>query len=159
MKPTEVTKDMTGKRCKCIFMGMMVTGTIEKIHIDDLTADVKVRFDEPHVWGKETFNSDWSFGRFFDNTGSLTHLEIIDDSYQTIKVVFSEAIKEINRIFTRDYKNWGVVNLKEWIDSYESSRFTQLDERTAIITLEYNMDSVKEWLEKNIAIQSIEILI
>jgi hypothetical protein len=158
MKPAEVNKGMTGKRCKCIFMGLMVTGTIEEICIDDLTADVKVQFDEPHVWGKETFNSDWSTGRFFDHTGSLRHLQIIDDSYRTIKVIFSENIKEINRTFTRNYKEWQTVNLKEWIDNYESSRFTQIDEQTAVITSEYNMEHIREWLAKNTPIQSIEIL-
>ncbi|GHV15529.1 hypothetical protein FACS1894169_07190 [Bacteroidia bacterium] len=158
MKPDEVNKDMAGKRCKCIFMGLMVTGTIEEICIGDLTADVKVRFDEPHVWGKETFNSDWSTGRFFDNTGSLRYLEIIDDGYQTIMVIFSENIREINRMFTRDYKNWGVVNLKEWIDNYESSRFTQIDGHRAIITSEHNMEHLKEWLAKNTPVAMIEYI-
>ena len=48
-----------------------------------------------------------------------------------------------------DPEAWGVASLKEWIDSYESSRFTQTDERTAVITSEYNMTHVKEWLERN----------
>lgn len=31
MKTTEVSKDLIGKRCECIFTGMMVTGVIEDI--------------------------------------------------------------------------------------------------------------------------------
>ena len=29
MKTTEVSKDLIGRRCECIFTGMMVTGVIE----------------------------------------------------------------------------------------------------------------------------------
>ena len=29
MKTTEVSKDLIGKRCECIFTGMMVTGVIK----------------------------------------------------------------------------------------------------------------------------------
>lgn len=34
------------------------------------------------------------------------------------------------------------------IDSYESSRFTAIDSHTAVITSEYNMECLKEWLER-----------
>jgi hypothetical protein len=74
-------------------------------------------------------------------------------------VTFSETIKEISRKFTGNYKTWGVVNLKEWIDSYESSRFTQIGEKTAIITSEYNMEYVREWLSKNAPITTVETII
>ena len=62
-------------------------------------------------------------------------------------------------MFTSDYSSWHTVNLKEWIDNYESSRFTQISENTAIITSEYNMDCVKEWLSKNTPITAIETTI
>lgn len=71
---------------------------------------------------------------------------------------FQKSISEIDRMFTADYKTWGVVNLKEWIDSYESSRFTQIDTHTAIITSEYNMDCLKESLLKNTPIITHELL-
>ena len=47
-----------------------------------------------------------------------------------------------------DAEAWGVDTLKGWIDSYESSRFTAIDSHTAVITSEYNMECLKEWLEK-----------
>ena len=47
-----------------------------------------------------------------------------------------------------DAEAWGVSTLKEWIDNYESSRFTAIDRHTAVITSEYNMECLKEWLEK-----------
>jgi hypothetical protein len=159
MKTAEVNESIIGKRCKSIFTGLMVTGTIEAINITKHIAEVKVRFDEPHRWGNDTFEYDWSHARLHDEFGSLHHLKIIDDQYQTIKVTFSETIKEISRKFTGDYKTWGVVNLKEWIDSYESSRFAQIEERTAIITSDYNMEYAREWLTKNTAIKEIEVLI
>lgn len=158
MKTTEVNESIIGKRCKCIFTGLMVTGTMEEIKIGKHTAEVKVRYDEPHQWGNLEYEYGWEFGRLHDEFGSLRHLEIIDDQYQAIKVTFSQTIKEIDRMFTRDYENWQTVNLKEWIDNYESSRFTQIDEYTAIITSEYNMDCVKEWLAKNTPMRIIDNL-
>lgn len=150
MKTTEVNKNIIGKRCKCIFTGLMVTGTIEDTEITKYSAAVKVRFDEPHQWGNEEYKSDWSSARLCDEFGSLHHLEIIDDQYQAIKITFSQTIREINKMFVRDYSSWQTVNLKEWINSYETTRFTQVEEHTAIITSEYNMEFVKEWLKKNI---------
>jgi hypothetical protein len=148
MKTTEVNDSIIGKRCKSIFTGLMVTGVIEEIKITEYTAEVKVRFDKPHRWGNHTYKSDWSSARLHDEFGSLHHLVIIDDKYQTIVVEFNKEIDEIDRMFVQNYSTWGAVNLKEWIDSYESSRFTQFSRDTAIITSEYNMENVIEWLEK-----------
>ena len=156
MKTSEVNDSIIGKRCKSVFTGLMVTGTIEETKITEYTAEVKVRFDEPHSWGNDIYEYDWSSARLADEFGSLHHLEIIDDKYETVKVTFSQSIKQISRMFTNDYKNWQTVNLKEWIDNYESSRFTTIDERRAIITSEYNMEHIKEWLTKNNPIAKIE---
>jgi len=159
MKSTEVNSEIIGKRCKCIFTGLMVTGTIEDIKTEEYTVEVKVRYDEPHQWGNQMYEYGWAFARLHDDFGSLRHLEIIDDGYETIKVTFSETIKEIDRMFTSDYKTWGVANLKEWCDSYESSRFSQIDGHTAIITSEYNMEYLREWLSKNTPITAVETII
>ena len=67
-------------------------------------------------------------------------------NYETLIVLFAEPIRTLDNIFD-DPEAWGVASLKEWIDSYESSRFTQTDERTAVITSEYNMNHIKVWLE------------
>ena len=157
MKATEVSEEIIGKRCKCVFTGLMVTGTIEEVKISEHTAEVKVRYDEPHQWGNQLYEDGWAFARLSDNFGSLRHLEIIDNKYQTIKVQFEKNIAEIDRMFALGYSTWGAVNLKEWVDCYESSRFTRIaDNNTAIITSEYNMDCLVEWLEKNISIIEIE---
>jgi hypothetical protein len=158
MKPEEVNNTIIGKRCKCIFTGMMVTGVIEEITKDQHAVLVKVRFDEFHCWGDESYEYNWSFARLSDGFGSLRHLEIIDDKYQTVRVTFSKTIQEINRDFVRDYAKWQRVNLKEWIDNYKSSRFTQISGCSAIITSE-NIDQLKERLSKNFPVKSIEELI
>jgi len=155
MKTAEVNTNLIGKRCKCIFTGLMVAGTIEETKLTKFSAHVLVRFDEPHNWGGEIYEFDWSFARLSDDFGSLQYLEIIDEKYQTIKVKFSQTIREINKMFSHEYSVWQTVNLKEWIDCYESTRFTQTGEYTAIITSEYNMEHVKEWLKKQF--QDIEI--
>ena len=51
MKTTEVNKELIGKRCECIFTGLMVTGVIEDTEENEHIIEVKVRFDHPHQWG------------------------------------------------------------------------------------------------------------
>lgn len=81
MTAIEVNEELIGKRCKCVFCGLMVTGTIEEIQIGEYSAEVKVRYDKPHQWGDQSYESGWSFARLHDNFGSLRHLEIIDNGY------------------------------------------------------------------------------
>lgn len=158
MKLTEVNNTIIGKRCKCIFTGMMVTGVIEEITKDQHAIQVKVRFDESHRWGNEFYEYNWSFARLSDGFGSLRHLEIIDDKYQAVRVTFLKTIQEINRDIVRDYAKWQRVNLKEWIDNHKSSRFTQISECSAIITSDDTVH-LKERLSKNFPVKSIEELI
>ena len=66
--------------------------------------------------------------------------------YNTLVVKFNTPISVIDEVFN-DVAYFGVNNLKEWIDDYESTRFTAIDEQTAVITSEYNMECVREWLE------------
>lgn len=85
---------------------MMVTGVIKEVNITQYTVEVKVRFDEPNNWGGELYECDWSHARLHDKFGSLHHLEIVDDRYQKFKVTFLETIREINKMFIRNYSNW-----------------------------------------------------
>ena len=68
--------------------------------------------------------------------------------YRTLIVTFAEPIRNLDEMFD-DRERWGASSLKEWIDSYESTRFTQTDDRIAVITSEYNMNHVLKWLESN----------
>lgn len=76
-------------------------------------------------------------------------------NYETLIVLFAELIRTLEESIFDDPEAWGVETLKEWIDSYESSRFTQTDERTPVITSEYNMTHIKEWLERNTPIDRL----
>lgn len=69
-------------------------------------------------------------------------------SYRTLIVTFAEPIRTLDEMFDNS-ERWDVSSLKEWIDSYESTRFTQTDDRIAVITSEYNMNHVLKWLESN----------
>ena len=71
----------------------------------------------------------------------------MSETYQTLIVRFCEPITTLDGMFD-DAEAWGVSTLKKWIDNYESSRFTAIDRHTAVITSEYNMECLKEWLEK-----------
>ena len=74
-------------------------------------------------------------------------------SYETLIVIFAEPIRTLDNIFD-DPEAWGVASLKEWIDGYESTRFTQIGDRTAVVTFEYNMASVREWLARHTEIET-----
>ena len=152
MKTTEVNNSIIGKRCECMFTGMLVTGTIVDIEENQHTADVKVRYDQPHQWGDCSYTEGWSWDRKHDEFGTLKHLSIIP--FDTLSVVFAKPIREVERMF-QDTTDWGVSSLRSWINSYESTRFTQTGTHTALITSEYNMECVKEWLIKNTPIATI----
>ena len=144
MKTTEVNKRIIGRRCKCIFTGLLVTGIIEAVEENEHSVQVKVRFDTPHQWGDELYSYDWSFGRKTDGFGSLKYLELLPDetTFDAMIVTFGDPIGTLDGIF-EDVKTWGVCCLKGWIDSYESTRFTPIDVDKAVITSEYNMECEK----------------
>lgn len=66
--------------------------------------------------------------------------------YMTLIVKFSDPICMLDRMFYNP--TWGAGTLKEWIDGYESTRMTPINSHTAVITSEYNMECLKEWLER-----------
>ena len=74
--------------------------------------------------------------------------------YQTLIVKFSKPIKVLDEMFD-DAEAWGVTTLCEWINAYESSRFTAIDSHTAVITSEYNMACLMELLKRNTPIAEI----
>ena len=49
-------------------------------------------------------------------------------SYETLLVTFGEGIGRLNTMFD-DPQVWGVATLKQWIDGYETTRFTEIDDR------------------------------
>ena len=148
MKTTEVSKDLIGRRCECIFTGMMVTGVIEDTEENEYSVNVKVRFDHPHQWGRK-----------MDEFGTLHHLRLLEDKpdFQTMVVVFGEPISQIDRSVFEDADTWGVCSLQGWVNSYESVRFVAINDHTAVITGEYNFEQVKVWLEKYVPVKSLKI--
>ncbi len=48
-------------------------------------------------------------------------------NYETLIVTFAEPISTLDDFFD-DSETWGVKTLKECVDSYESTRFTPIDE-------------------------------
>lgn len=65
--------------------------------------------------------------------------------YDTLIVTFSDPIRILDMMCT---DTCDVATLKEWTESYESTRMTSINEHTAVITSEYNMVHVVEWLRK-----------
>ena len=90
--------------------------------------------------------------------GTLRHLRLLEDKpdFQTMTIVFGEPISQIDRSVFEDVATWGVCSLQGWVNSYESVRFVAIDDHTAIITGEYNMEQVKVWLEKYTSIKSLK---
>ena len=158
MKTTEINKTLIGKRCECICCGSIVTGIIEDITVTKYTAEVKVRYDKPQRWGNEILHSGWARGNKEDEYDSLQYLRLLHEpvipNYETLIVIFSEDICTFERRIFDDPQTWGVSTLKEWIDSYESSRFTQINDRCAVVTSECNMEFILTWLHGNTPIQT-----
>lgn len=71
--------------------------------------------------------------------------------YETLIVTFSDPIKVLDNMFA-DVDVWGTDSLKGWVEGYESTRMTPINDHTAVITSEYNMPYVKEWLMRYTAI-------
>lgn len=80
----------------------------------------------------------------------------MNGGYDTLIVTFSEPIRILDSMF-EDIDTWGVDSLKKWVDSYESTRFTPINDYTAVITSEYNMKHVREWLEQCLPIDHLQI--
>lgn len=81
-------------------------------------------------------------GRKIDEFGTLHHLHLLVDKpdFQIMTVVFSEPISRIDRSVFEDVETWGVCSLQGWVNSYESVRFVAINDHTAVITGEYNME-------------------
>lgn len=77
------------------------------------------------------------------------------DEYETLIITFAEPISTLDSFFD-DPEAWGVATLKKWVDSYESTRFTAIDDCRAVVTSEYNMANVREWLERYMPIANIK---
>ena len=84
--------------------------------------------------------------RFAAMTGSRDFMDLGDGVRMNLSRNKTSAnrltIGTLDNIFD-DPEAWGVASLKEWIDSYESSRFTQTDERTAGHNLRIQHDPCK----------------
>lgn len=72
----------------------------------------------------------------------------METTYETVIVIFDESIEKLNGIFDTSQRRWEVSTLKEWVESYESTRFTQISDNSAVITSKYNMPSIKMWLQR-----------
>lgn len=79
----------------------------------------------------------------------------METTYKTIIVTFKESIDRLNRIFDAP-QTWGASTLKEWVDAYESSRLVQIGKNTVVITSEYNMPSIVEWLQRYTPIETLQ---
>ena len=73
---------------------------------------------------------------------------IMEKNYETLHITFRKPLAEIDKEFEEEKEMFGVESLKEFIDGYESSRFTQISETEAIITSEYNMNHIVDWIER-----------
>lgn len=79
----------------------------------------------------------------------------METTYKTIIVTFKESIDRLNGIFDAP-QTWGASTLKEWVDAYESSRLVQIGKNTVVITSEYNMPSIVEWLQRYTPIEILQ---
>ena len=89
--------------------------------------------------------------------------------YKTIKVTFKKNIEEVNKMFTKPKNGEKYVNktengyepvttMQEWIEYYDTSRYTQINDNTVIITSKINAELIYMWLKEYGNVKSIEII-
>ena len=157
MKNTEINKDLIGRRCEYDYASRRITGVITRVHETRYSVEVKIRYDKPQRRGDDIDTNGWVIGYKVAKNDALAHLRLLPEPvYQTLIVTFAGDILTLERDIFDDPQAWGAATLKEWIDGYESTRFTQIGKCTAVITSEYNMASVREWLEKNTDIETLK---
>ena len=77
MKTTEINQSIIGKRCECMFTGMMVKGIITEIEDCKYSVNVKLSLT-PHSSGDDMYEHDWTWGRKSDEFGPLKYLKLIE---------------------------------------------------------------------------------
>lgn len=65
--------------------------------------------------------------------------------YETL-IIYFVSEKSIIDEMTKDLVS---MNFEEWINDYESSRCTWVDDWTCVVTSDYNMEYIKEWFFRN----------
>lgn len=53
----ELGQSIIGQHVECIFTGMIVTGVVTDIYEDDYSMGVNVKYDTPHDWGGELYET------------------------------------------------------------------------------------------------------
>lgn len=77
MKTSEVNESLIGKRVKGIALGLMVTGTITAVEVNDCSAVVYFDYDKPVQWGDDFYTHGDNWARLHDEFGSLHYMELI----------------------------------------------------------------------------------
>lgn len=84
MKTTDITKELVGKRVKCITIGQEGVGTIIGIIEDHdpvthklCSKGVKIKLDKPVQWGDDLYDINESTARVSDDKGNLQFTELI----------------------------------------------------------------------------------
>jgi hypothetical protein len=84
MKTSDITKELVGKRVKCITIGEKCEGTIIDIveEHDPVTGKlcskgVKIKLDKPVQWGDDLYDVNESTARVSDEQGNLQYTELI----------------------------------------------------------------------------------
>lgn len=78
MKTSEVNESLVGRRCDGIAFGIMVTGTITAVEVNDFSAVVFFNYDRPVNWGGYDYTKGDNWARTHDEFGSLCHMRLID---------------------------------------------------------------------------------
>ena len=157
MKIADVNKDLIGRRCEYNYAGQRITAVITRVHETRYSVEVKMRYDKPQRRGDDIDTSGWVIGYKAAGKDAQADLRLLPEpAYQTLIVTFVEPINTLEGGIFDDPQAWGAATLKEWIDGYESTRFTPIGKCKAVITSEYNMESVREWLEKHTDIETLK---
>lgn len=77
MRIYDVDSSIIGRKCRAMFAGTLVRGTITGIQEDKYSVSVIVTFDQPQNWGGEMYTTTSNSARKCDGFGSLSHLQLL----------------------------------------------------------------------------------
>lgn len=78
MKTKEVNESIIGKKCECIFTGMIIEGVIDSFASNETVTTVEITYDRPHIWGGHIYTKGVAWARNHDEFGSLKFLQILN---------------------------------------------------------------------------------
>lgn len=90
----EVNENLIGKKVSFNFTGLRSTGIVTEIVENEYSKGVKVKFDNPIVWGEDNYTTSEFTSRKFDDFGSLGGVFVIPNKGELVTFIYASAYRK-----------------------------------------------------------------